>query len=66
MTRRSAQGKHEWQRRAAGYAGELRTGVGRDAGATFASWEARGRPPVWFRVKTRVVIWVRRMRERRT
>ena len=51
MNGRSAQGKLEWQRRAAGYGDELREQIEQQSATRFAGWQARGRLPLWYRIK---------------
>ena len=54
MTSRSAAGKAAWERRAPRYGSELRERIEHQAAARYAGWQAQGRPPVWFRVKSRL------------
>ncbi len=63
MSKQSTAGKREWQRRAPQYASELRAGIEQRnarpaieqrAAARFARWQARGRLPLWLRVKQRL------------
>jgi hypothetical protein len=65
VSRKSKAGKQAWRNRAPGYAAELRAEIEqkaaqlgpqieRDASARFARWQARGRLPLWFRVKRHV------------
>ncbi len=54
MTRRSAAGKARWERRAPRYGTELRSQIEQEAAARYAGWQADGRPPVWFRLKSRL------------
>jgi hypothetical protein len=51
MSHQSEAGKLAWQRRAPGYGEELREQIERKAAAPWANWQARGRLPVWFRIK---------------
>jgi hypothetical protein len=54
MSKQSVAGKRAWQRRAPGYASELRVGIEERSAAQFARWQARGRLPLWLRVKQRL------------
>ncbi len=54
MSSKSTAGKQEWQVRADGYAEQLPAEIDRDARARLASWDAQGKRPAWFRVKTRL------------
>jgi hypothetical protein len=54
MTSRSAAGQARWERRAPHYGSELRSRIENQATARYARWQARGRPPVWFRIKSRL------------
>jgi hypothetical protein len=51
VSNQSVIGKQAWQRRAPGYADELRGDIERRAAARFAQWQERGRLPLWFRIK---------------
>lgn len=51
MSSQSIAGKRAWQRRAPVYGDELREQIVRQAGSRYAGWQARGREPLWFRVK---------------
>lgn len=63
MSSRAEAGKRAWQQRGPAYADELRAAVeervggariDREAAKRFARWQARGRLPLWLRVKCRV------------
>jgi hypothetical protein len=61
----SEAGKREWRERGPRYPGELRERIERRAAADYARWQANGRPPLWFRVKSAVRAAVSRPRDRR-
>jgi hypothetical protein len=48
----SEAGKREWRARGPGYPAELRERIERQAAADYARWQAKGHPPVWFRLKS--------------
>lgn len=62
MSRKSMAGKQAWRHRAPGYATELRAQIERDASTRFAAWRARGRLPLWFRVKRSLRVLTVRVR----
>jgi hypothetical protein len=60
MSMQSAIGKQSWRDRAPAYRAELRTDIEQRAGARYAGWQERGRPPLWFRIKR----WLRALPDR--
>jgi hypothetical protein len=54
MSTQSTAGKQAWERRAPGYGAELRADIERRTAARFGHWQARGRLPLWFRIKRRL------------
>lgn len=57
MSRQSTAGKQAWQRRAPGYGAELRSQIERESAKRFEAWQARGRLPLWLRIKGRLPQW---------
>ena len=55
MTIRAEVGKNVWAQRASTYPEELRVRIEKDAAMAVARWKAQGGPPMWFRLKTRVL-----------
>jgi hypothetical protein len=62
----SEAGKREWRERGPIYPAELREQIERRAAADYARWQANGRPPLWFRIKSAVRgAWLKAVQARR-
>ncbi len=59
MSEQSDAGKRAWAQRAPGYAEELRRDIQRGTARRLDAWQARGRPPLWLRIKRRLPAWLR-------